>query len=80
MGIVQSKYWCTNLVELGPSLSGFLDKYASFPGLVCQTNVLNPLLRKGKIPSITRESNPAPLGEQSEMLTTTPFRPWLWVK
>jgi hypothetical protein len=30
--------------------------------LVCQTNVLNPLLRKGKIPSITRESNPEPLG------------------
>jgi hypothetical protein len=27
-----------------------------------QTNVLNPLLRKGNIPSITRETNPAPLG------------------
>jgi hypothetical protein len=45
-------------VELGPSLSGFLDKFASFPRLVCQTNVLNPLLRKGKIPSITWELNP----------------------
>jgi hypothetical protein len=59
---VASKYWRNNPVELGPSLSGFLDKFASFPRLVCQTNVLNPLLRKGKIPSITRESNPAPLG------------------
>jgi hypothetical protein len=58
----KSKYWRNNPVELGPSLSGFLDKFASFPRLVCQTNVLNPLLRKGKIPSITRESNPAPLG------------------
>jgi hypothetical protein len=58
----KSKYWRDNPVELGPSLSGFLDKFASFPRLVCQTNVLNPLLRKGKIPSITRESNPAPLG------------------
>jgi hypothetical protein len=52
-----------------------LDTFASFPRLVCQTNVLNPLLRKGKIPSIARESNPAPLGWQSAMLTTTPFRP-----
>jgi hypothetical protein len=49
-------------VKLGPSLSGFLDKFASFLRLVCQTNVLNPLLRRGKIPSITRESNAAPLG------------------
>jgi hypothetical protein len=57
-----SKYWRNNPVELGPSLSGFLDKFASFPRLVCQTNVLNPLLRKGTIPSITWESNPAPLG------------------
>jgi hypothetical protein len=32
-------------------------------------------VRKGKIPSITRESNPAPLGLQSATLTTTPFRP-----
>jgi hypothetical protein len=54
----KSKYWRNNLVELGPSLSGF----ASFPRLVCQTNVLNPLLRKGKISSNTRESNPEPLG------------------
>jgi hypothetical protein len=59
---IASKYWRNNLVKLGPSLSGFLDKFASFPRLVFQTNVLNPLLRKGKIPSITRESNPAPLG------------------
>jgi hypothetical protein len=58
----KSKYWRNNLVEIGPSISGFLDKFASFPWLVCQTNVLKPLLRKGKIPSITRESNPAPLG------------------
>jgi hypothetical protein len=29
-----------------PSLSGFLDKFASFPRLVCQTNVLKPLSRK----------------------------------
>jgi hypothetical protein len=58
----KSKYWRNNPVELGPSLSGYLDKFASFPRLVCQTNVLNPLLRKGKILSITRESNPAPLG------------------
>jgi hypothetical protein len=57
----KSKYWRNNLVELGPSLLVFLDKFASFPRLVCQTNgnVLNPLLRKGKIPSITRKSNPA---------------------
>jgi hypothetical protein len=59
---MQSKYWRNNLVELGPSLSGYLDKFASFPRLVCPTNVLNPLLRKGKIPSITRESNPVPFG------------------
>jgi hypothetical protein len=32
---IQSKYWRYNLVELGPSLSGFLDKFASFPSLVC---------------------------------------------
>jgi hypothetical protein len=58
----KSKYWRNNLVEIAPSLSGFLDKFASYPRLVCQNNVLNPLLRKGKNPSITRESNPAPLG------------------
>jgi hypothetical protein len=51
-----------NLVELGPSLSGFLDKFVSFPRLVFQTNVLNPLLCKRKIPSFTRESISAPLG------------------
>jgi hypothetical protein len=45
-----SKYWRNNL-----------DTFASFPSLVCQLNVL----RKGKIPSITRESNAAPLGLQS---------------
>jgi hypothetical protein len=59
---LKAKYWRNNLVELGPSISGFLDKFVSFPRLVCQTKVLNPPLRKGKIPSITRESNPAPLG------------------
>jgi hypothetical protein len=47
--IIKRKYWRKNPVELGPSLSGFLDKFASFPRMVCQTNVLNPLLRKGKI-------------------------------
>jgi hypothetical protein len=31
----KSKYHHNNLVELGPSLSGFLDKFASFPRLVC---------------------------------------------
>jgi hypothetical protein len=46
----KSKYWRNNLVELGPSISGFLDKFASFPRLVFQTNVLNHLLHKGKIP------------------------------
>jgi hypothetical protein len=60
--LTKSKYWRNNLVELGPSFSGFLDKFASFPRLVCQTNVHNSLFQKGKIPSITRESNPAPLG------------------
>jgi hypothetical protein len=35
-------------VELGPSFSGFLDKFASFPRLICQTNALIPFLRKGK--------------------------------
>jgi hypothetical protein len=39
-------------------------------------NVLNPLFRKGKIPSITRESNPAPL-ELHSATTTTSFRPLL---
>jgi hypothetical protein len=39
--LAPSKYWRNNPVELGPSLSGFLDKFASFPRLVCQTNVLN---------------------------------------
>jgi hypothetical protein len=42
---VTSKYWRVvhgnNLVELGPFLSGFPDKFASFSRLVCQTNVLN---------------------------------------
>jgi hypothetical protein len=47
--------------ELGPSLSGFLDKLAAFQ-------------EKRKIPSITRESNPASMGKQSATLTTTPFR------
>jgi hypothetical protein len=28
------KYWRNNLVELGPSLFGFLVKFASFPRLV----------------------------------------------
>jgi hypothetical protein len=60
--MAKSKYWRNNLVELGPSLSGFLDKFAPFLRVVCQTNVLVPLLRKRKIPSITRELNPAPLG------------------
>jgi hypothetical protein len=60
--VKKSKYWRNNPVELGPSHSGFLEKFASFPRLVCQTNALNPHLSKGKIPSITRESNPAPLG------------------
>jgi hypothetical protein len=41
------------LLELRPSTSGFLDILVSFPRLVCQTNVPNPLLRKRKIPSIT---------------------------
>jgi hypothetical protein len=41
----KSKYWRNNLVELGPSLSGFLDKFASFLRLVCQTNVLNPEIK-----------------------------------
>jgi hypothetical protein len=48
--MAKSKYWRNNLVELGPSLSGFLDKFAFFPRLVCQTNVLNPLLRKEALP------------------------------
>jgi hypothetical protein len=54
VSVCSSKYWCNNLVELGPSLSGFLDKLASFPRLVSQTNVLSPLLCKKKIPCITR--------------------------
>jgi hypothetical protein len=70
----KSKYWRNNLVELGSSLSVFLDILASFPRLVCQTNVLNPLLRRGKIPSI-RESKPAPLGLQSAMIIIASFRP-----
>jgi hypothetical protein len=70
-----SKYWRNNLVESGPSLSGFLDKFAFFPRLVCQANVFSHLLRRGKIPSITWESNPAPLGLQTTKLTTTPFKP-----
>jgi hypothetical protein len=57
-----SKYWRNNLVELGPSLSGFLDNFASFPRLVCQTNVINPLLRKGKIPGITPGIEPSTFG------------------
>jgi hypothetical protein len=44
---------------------GISRQNASFPRLVCQNNVLNPLLRKGKIPSTTRESNSAPLEYQS---------------
>jgi hypothetical protein len=43
-----SKYWHNNLLELGPFLSGFLDKFAFFPRFFCQTNVFNPVLRKGK--------------------------------
>jgi hypothetical protein len=31
----------TTISKLGPSLSGFLDKFASFTRSVCQTNVLN---------------------------------------
>jgi hypothetical protein len=50
----QSKYWRYNLVELGLSLSGFLDKFTSFPKLVCHTNVLNPLLHKGKFQALSR--------------------------
>jgi hypothetical protein len=56
---LQSKYWRNDPVELGPSLSGFLEKFASFTRLVCQTNVLNILLRKGKIPSIPKNSKQA---------------------
>jgi hypothetical protein len=47
----------------------FLDKFASFPRLDCETAVRNPLLRNGKISSIIREYNPASLGLQSETLT-----------
>jgi hypothetical protein len=37
----QSKFWRNNHFQLGPSLSGFLDKFASFTRSVYQTNVLN---------------------------------------
>jgi hypothetical protein len=33
----------TTIFKLGPPLSEFLDKFASFTRLVCQTNVLNLL-------------------------------------
>jgi hypothetical protein len=69
----KSRYWRNNLVKLGPSLSRFLDKLASFLRLVCQNNVLNPVLCKAKMPSVTRDSNPAPLGLQSATTTTAPF-------
>jgi hypothetical protein len=39
-GQANNKCWRNNLMELGPSLSGFPDTFASFPSLVCQTNVL----------------------------------------
>jgi hypothetical protein len=71
----KSKYWRNNIVELGLSLSGFLDKFAPFPRFICPTNVLKPLLREEKIPSITRESNPTLLGLQSTTITTAPFWP-----
>jgi hypothetical protein len=36
------KYWRNNLVKLGPSLSGLVNKFASFPRLVCQTQYPQP--------------------------------------
>jgi hypothetical protein len=49
---MQSNYWRNNLVELGSSLSGFLDKFVFFSEVVCQTNVLNPLLHSKHYPGI----------------------------
>jgi hypothetical protein len=59
---VPDKYWQILAQQLGE---------AFFPRLVCQPNILNPILRKGKVPSITQESIPARLSAA----ITTPLQP-----
>jgi hypothetical protein len=68
--ILQNKYWRNNLLELGPSFSGFLDKLVSFPRLVYQTNVLNPF-------QALSGTEPYTSGVAAATITTVSFRPLL---